>query len=398
MQKIFQKTDVLDKRACKKFLLSDELLMENAARSLSDFIRDRVASGAKVLFLCGGGNNGADGYAAARMLQGSYDVSVVSVYAPKSELAKKQFERARATKLKILKTLPKSFDVCVDCVLGSGQSGELDKNLANLILAANAKNSLKIACDIPTGIHSKTPFKADFTLTMGALKSVLFEDIATDFTGEIVVCDLGLERSVFEGETDMFLLERDDLLLPKREKKNSNKGDFGHLVIVSGEHQGAAILSGLSALTVGCGLVSLLTDNKSELCVAPSLMQTSKFPQKATALAVGMGLGDTKIDTAWFEKLPFVADADMCYDERILQIQNAKCVLTPHPKEFAALLGVFGFGEFDASGVQAERFELAKRFSLKFQGVLVLKGANTIVAHEGVLYVCTLGTNALSKG
>ena len=396
MRKIFHKTDILDKRAQKKFYLSEEILMENAARSLSDFIKSKARKNTNVLFLCGQGNNGADGYAAARMLFGNLDVSIFCVYEPKTELAKIQCKRAKALKIKFVKTLPKNCDVYVDCVLGSAQRGSLDRELEDIISFVNAKEGVKIACDMPTGIYSKTAFKADFTLAMGALKEPLFEDYAKDFAGDIVVCDLGVDRSLFEDKTDMFLLEKSDLKLPKRENKNSNKGDFGHLVVVGGERKGASILAGLSALSFGVGLVSLLTDEKSVL--EPSLMQTSQIPAKTTAIAAGMGLGDAKMDFSLFEKFSFVIDADLCYDERILQIENANGVITPHPKEFLQLLEIFGFGSFSVERIQANRFEFAKMFSLKFKGVLVLKGANTIIAQNGVLYVCDFGSQALSKG
>ncbi|MDR1461395.1 MAG: NAD(P)H-hydrate dehydratase [Campylobacteraceae bacterium] len=397
MQKIFHKTDMLDRHAQKKFLLSEEILMENAARSIAEFVKIKAKKGADIIFLCGSGNNGADGFAAARMLAGSFNVSVFCVYLPKSPLAKVQFARLKSLHVKILKTLPKSADIYIDCILGSGQKGAIDKSLKDLLLHVNTQRGLKIACDIPTAIYLQMPFKADFTLTMGALKSTLFEDFAKDYVGEVICCDLGIDRSKFEDETDIFLLEKDDLILPTRESKNSNKGDFGHLLVVSGEKAGASVLSGLTALSFGTGLVSLLVNEKL-FEFNPSLMQTEKFPDKTTAVIVGMGLGERKIDPLWFENLPSVIDADLCYDKRVKEWDNPKCVITPHPKEFSSLLEIFGFGKINAEEIQQRRFFWAKEFSFKFNGVLVLKGANTIIAQRGVLYVCQLGSQALAKG
>jgi hydroxyethylthiazole kinase-like uncharacterized protein yjeF len=269
--------------------------------------------------------------------------------------------------------------------------------LEKLILDVNTKNGIKISCDIPTGIYSKNPFKADFTLCMGALKAVLFEDFAKDYTGEIICCDLGVDRSRFEDKTDMFLLEKEDLILPIREHKNSNKGDFGHLVVVSGEKSGASVLSGLTALSFGVGLVSLLVKERL-FEFNPSLMQTFSMPPKTTAIIAGMGLGNTEIDFSWFKNLPFVIDADLCYNKKIKELDSSRCVITPHVKEFASLLEIFGFGVQSAEEIQQKRFFWAKEFSLKFQGVLVLKGANTLIAQNGILYVCTLGSQALAKG
>ncbi|MDR0407304.1 MAG: NAD(P)H-hydrate dehydratase [Campylobacteraceae bacterium] len=397
MQKIFNTTNTLDKRACEKFFLSEELLMENAARSIAEFVRTKTKKGADILFLCGSGNNGADGFAAARMLEGSFNVSVFCICAPKSSLAKLQFERLKYLRIKILKALPKTADIYIDCIMGSGQKGTINEDLKNLLLRLNIRKGLKISCDMPTAIYSKTPFKADFTLTMGVLKSTLFEDFAKDYTGEVICCDLGVDRNKFEDKTDMFLLEKEDLILPMRECKNSNKGDFGHLVIVSGEKVGASVLSGLTALSFGAGLVSLLVKEKI-FEFNPSLMQTFSLPDKTTAIVAGMGLGEREVNNSWFENLPFVIDADLCYDKRVKEWDSPKCVITPHPKEFASLLEIFGFGTIDTEEIQQKRFFWAKEFSLKFSGVLVLKGANTIVAQDGILYVCPFGSQALAKG
>jgi hydroxyethylthiazole kinase-like uncharacterized protein yjeF len=195
----------------------------------------------------------------------------------------------------------------------------------------------------------------------------------------------------------MFLLEKSDLVLPIRERKNSNKGDFGHLVVVSGDKAGASVLAGLTALSFGAGLVSLLVEEKL-FEFNPSLMQTFCIPAKTTAVIAGMGLGERAIDTAWFEKIPFVIDADLCYDKKIKGLNTSKCVITPHAKEFASLLEMFDFGAHKVEEIQQKRFFWAKEFSLKFKGVLVLKGANTIIAQNGVLYVCALGSQALAKG
>jgi hydroxyethylthiazole kinase-like uncharacterized protein yjeF len=397
MQKIFHKTDILDARAQKKFFLSEEILMENAARGIAEFIKTKAKKGADILFICGGGNNGADGFAAARMLEGSFNVSVLCICPPKSPLAKLQFSRLQALRAKIVKSLPKNADIYVECIFGSGQKGEIDKDLEKLLLDINAKSGMKIACDIPAAIYSKTPFKADFTLSMGALKAVLFEDFAKDYTGEIICCDLGLDRSRFEDKTDMFLLEKEDLVLPVRERKNSNKGDFGHLAVISGEKEGASVLSGLTALSFGAGLVSLLVKEKL-FEFNPSLMQTFFMPPKTTAVIAGMGLGSREIELSWFENIPFVIDADLCHNKKVKELDSPKCVITPHAKEFASLLEIFGFERQKVEEIQRKRFVLAKEFSLKFQGVLVLKGANTIIAQNGVLYVCPFGTEALAKG
>jgi len=98
---------------------------------------------------------------------------------------------------------------------------------------------------------------------------------------------------------------------------------------------------------------------------------------------------------------PLICDADLFYQDVILDILKNKkeLVLTPHPKEFASLLKIIGFADVSAYEVQQRRFELAREFSARFKDVvLVLKGANTIIAQNKKLYISTMGTNTLSKG
>ena len=131
----------------------------------------------------------------------------------------------------------------------------------------NKLHAYKIACDIPSGIDkngecNKDTFCADITLTMGALKKSMFSDSAKEFVGRIHVIDLGIPRSVYESKSNWNLLDMSDLELPFRHKKNTNKGSFGHLTILGGEKVGAGMLSGLSALKFGTGLVTMVSKNE----------------------------------------------------------------------------------------------------------------------------------------
>ncbi len=131
-------------------------------------------------------------------------------------------------------------DIVVDCLFGTGLNKELDEDSVSLIDSLNNLNSFKIACDIPSGLNSlgqviQTAFKADITITMGALKTSLLTDIAKDFVGKIKVANLGLPEDIFQIETNKYLLQKSDLKLPLRDIKNAHKGTFGHVNIVSGD-------------------------------------------------------------------------------------------------------------------------------------------------------------------
>lgn len=295
-----------------------------------------------------------------------------------------------------------SADCIIDGVFGSGLNKALSSEICEILSLANSAKSLKIAVDIPSGIDKLGrilggAFCADLTIAMGALKLALFSDGAKDQVGRIKVANLGISRSNFEGRSEYFLLQKSDLKLPLRRKQNTNKGDFGHTYVVSGQMSGAAQMAALAAHAIGSGLVSVVS--KEPLNLSPILMQKSSF-DAARVVVCGCGLGERKIDLATLRGKSCVIDADLCYEREILSLlsDNSNLVITPHPKEFCSLLKIAGIADLSVSELQERRFELARAWSEKFSGVLVLKGANTLIAQEGIIYVCDKGSAALAKG
>ena len=293
-------------------------------------------------------------------------------------------------------------DCIIDGIFGSGLNKALSSEICEILSLANSAKSLKIAVDIPSGIDKfgrilGGAFCADLTIAMGALKLALFSDGAKDYVGQIKVANLGISRSNFEGRSEYFLLQKSDLKLPLRTKQNTNKGDFGHTYVVSGQMSGAAQMAALAAHAIGSGLVSVVSEGLLNL--SPILMQKSSF-DAARVVVCGCGLGERKIDLAALRDKSCVIDADLCYEREILSLLNANSnlILTPHPKEFCSLLKIAGIADISVSELQERRFELARAWSEKFSGVLVLKGANTLIAQAGIIYVCDKGSAALAKG
>lgn len=293
-------------------------------------------------------------------------------------------------------------DCIIDGIFGSGLNKALSSEIYEILSLANSAKSLKIAVDIPSGIDKSGrilggAFCADLTIAMGALKLALFSDAAKDCVGQIKVANLGISRSNFERGSEYFLLQKSDLKLPLRRKQNTNKGDFGHTYVVSGQMSGAAQMAALAAHAIGSGLVSVVSDEPLNL--SPILMQKSSF-EHARVVVCGCGLGEQKIDLAALRDKSCVIDADLCYEREILSLLNANSnlIITPHPKEFCSLLKIAGIADLSVSELQERRFELARAWSEKFSGVLVLKGANTLIAQAGVIYVCDKGSAALAKG
>lgn len=295
-----------------------------------------------------------------------------------------------------------SADCIIDGIFGSGLNKALSSEICEILSLANSTKSLRIAVDIPSGIDKLGrilggAFCADLTIAMGALKLALFSDGAKDYVGRIKVANLGISRQNFEERSEYFLLQKSDLKLPLRRKQNTNKGDFGHTYVVSGQMSGAAQMAALAAHAIGSGLVSVVSDEPLNL--SPILMQKSSF-DAARVVVCGCGLGERKIDLAALQDKSCVIDADLCYEREILSLldANSNLIITPHPKEFCSLLKIAGIADLSVSELQERRFELARAWSEKFSGVLVLKGANTLIAEESIIYVCDKGSAVLAKG
>ncbi|AEE69648.1 YjeF domain protein [Helicobacter pylori 83] len=407
MLSVYEKVNALDKRALEKFNLSEDILMENAAMALERAVLQNASLGAKVIILCGSGDNGGDGYALARRLVGRFKTLVFEMKPAKSPMCQLQKERAKKVGVVIKAWEEKNEDLecdaLIDCVIGSHFKGELEPFLNFESLSQKAR--FKIACDIPSGIDSKGrvdkgAFKAHMTISMGAIKSCLLSDRAKDYIGELKVGHLGVFNQIYEIPTDTFLLEKSDLKLPLRDKKNAHKGNYGQAHILLGKHSGAGLLSALSALSFGSGVVSVqaleceITSSNKPL----ELVFCENFPSPLSAFALGMGLeGFPKDFNKWLELAPCVLDAGVFYHKEVLQALEKEVVLTPHPKEFLSLLKLVGIN-ISMLELLNNKLEIARDFSQKYpKVVLLLKGANTLIAHQGQVFINILGSVALAK-
>lgn len=437
MQNLFFDTRKLDESCREAYGLTEEIMMENAAAALEGAIKERAEFKPyrnRVLILCGGGNNGADGYTLARRLRIHYDVVVFECAEPKSPLCILQRARAEkcGTRFFTLEDFTLEFlesaAVIVDCIYGSGFHGELDENVQILLNDANCVDSYRIACDVPSGIDldgnvSHGAFKADLTVSMGALKLCLFQDMAKNHVGEVVCADLGVGRRLFENSSNFplkkaALLEESDMMLPHRSDFFVNKGNFGHLAVAYGEKTGAAKIAGRAALNFGAGLVTLVDLENPEpdfSSVSEELMTSTSIPSNVSAIALGMGLGRDEKAQGTIQKyldflaankeIPCLIDADAFYFEKLADFLAERCrkvVLTPHPKEFQSLLEICGFGEYSVDECVRKRADLIEGFCKKYpKCVLLVKGANPMIGYfdgrKYNLYVNSYGRPSLAK-
>ena len=408
MKKIFQETNSLDNSSYKTYKLSEDILMEQAANAINIFIRKKFKKNSKILIIVGSGNNGGDGFALARLLHKDYKVKILVHKKAKSNMAIKQKLRADSIKINYTKKIKSSYAVVVDAIFGTGLNKSLRSKTKSLIAKLNKLKALKIACDIPSGIMPnddfKNSFKADLTFTMGALKLSCFSDKAKDFVGKIKIVNLGLSSKIYQNKkTNYNLLEKKDMALPLRKIQNVNKGTFGHLAIISGDKIGASIIAAKAALSFGTGLVSIIS--KKNLPVPFDIINTNKLAKNTKSILLGCGLGsefkEEELKNLLKNKdLPLVLDADIFYKKIFKKLlRRKKIVLSPHPKEFVHILKKLNIADIDIKTLQKNRFLYALKFSKKYKNaVLVLKGANTIIAKKKKVYINSFGNSSLARG
>jgi len=414
MRKLFKNCYEMDRRCYDEYGLTEDILMEHAADGIVNYIDKHLQSASSIIIVCGVGNNGADGIVLSRLLQ--FGLSSVKLYLPfgvSSPMAKIQLSRVeRLDYVQIVDELCEA-DIVVDAIFGAGLDRPLDSATQSIVEQMNDLNGFKLACDIPTGIAEdgqigSVAFCADATITMGARKESLYADGVKDMVGDIIRADLGIRYNQYTKgiPAASYLLDRDDMELPSRDfAKSTHKGSFGHATILCGEKLGAGILAGMATSRFGAGLTTLVTD--TTLPTHPYLMTSTKIPHNTTALAVGMGMGEA-YDSQFLQThivdshLPVVLDADSFSHSRLLEIlehREREVVITPHPKEFATLWSTITAKETTVEEVQNNRFEMVRRFNSMYPHItLLLKGSNSIIAHQEKLYINPLGSPKLSKG
>ncbi|MBF5044175.1 NAD(P)H-hydrate dehydratase [Aggregicoccus sp. 17bor-14] len=423
--------------------VSSALLMESAGRALAEAVRGLLRPGGRVALLCGPGNNGGDGWVAARLLLAGgvrAELALVGERARLSAEAARNLEvlegaGGEALALEALAPL-REGDVAVDALLGTGLSRAPEGPFAEAIrwLERQREAGAKVvSADLPSGLHSDSGqafepcVQADLTVAFGAAKLGQVLQPGAARSGELSVADIGLPAGVLErlaGES-AHLVEAADVLaaFPAREA-DTHKGTFGHVLVVAGSRgkSGAAALSGQGALRGGAGLVTVATPADAldaVLAHAPELMGVP-LPAGAAlgpehldallaaaegkdALVLGPGLPRGPGTAALLGELlsrveaPALLDADalnaVSEDLSVLARAKGPLVLTPHPGEMARLCGQ------PTKQVQAARVQVARDFARAHGVTLVLKGSRTLTAlADGRVYVNPTGNAGMATG
>lgn len=374
--------------------------------------------------VCGAGNNGGDGFVVARLAaRDGIVVSVLAVVDPEklsgdAATAYGDFAAEGGIVMPWQGELDAEAELLVDGLLGSGLERDVGGDYADAVAAMNAHPAPVMALDIPTGIHGDsgevmgTAVAADLTVTFVGLKAGLFCAAGAEHSGKIVFDGLDVPEQCRKPKDSLYRRIDDALLqevLPRRARA-AHKGDFGHVLIVGGGPgmPGAVRLAGEAALRTGAGLVSVATHvshaaglvgTRPELMChgVEDLSCLSELIEKADVIAFGPGLGtsewarDLYLAVEGLQK-PSVWDADALNLLAETPGPADNRVITPHPGEAGRLL------ETSAAEVQSDRRAALDGLVARFSGVVVLKGANSLVSSQsGPPWMSTSGNPGMAS-
>ncbi|WP_035235681.1 bifunctional ADP-dependent NAD(P)H-hydrate dehydratase/NAD(P)H-hydrate epimerase [Desulfobacter vibrioformis] len=444
----------MDKHTIETFGIPGRVLMENAGRGALEMLSDHFdLEDARVAVVAGRGNNGGDGFVIGRYLmemgvsvsffllstrdrvQGDARANMDLVLDLLAEHSLSQFiEIADQEALEAADEILLDHDLFVDAIFGTGLNCDVRGIYRDVIERINDSGKAVFSVDIPSGINADTgavcgvAIQADATATFAFAKAGHILYPGNFHTGALEIIDIGIPGHIAKTQSpDIFLPGPHDIagLIPPRDF-NAHKGSFGHLLVLAGSpgKTGAAALCANAAMRTGAGLVTLGVPEKLMPVMEPmviepmtaALAQTQSGGLDAaalddiitlladkTALALGPGMG-TDPGTRELIKaiisiasVPMVIDADglncIAKDPDILDTIKAPVILTPHPGEMARLTGK------STADIQLNRMETARNFAEKYKVILVLKGAQTLVAcPDGAVFICPTGNPGMACG
>jgi ADP-dependent NAD(P)H-hydrate dehydratase / NAD(P)H-hydrate epimerase len=447
----------VDRRTAEEFGVPLATLMENAGTAVARFCLRQYPAAKRVVVLCGKGNNGGDGLVAARVLaQSGLQVRVALVgrademkgeaaaalqrmkdEAPSIGLDEVQDESA----LGEIADAVSDAELILDAVVGTGFKPPL-RGLAAAVRELVEKSVAPVvAVDLPSGWDADSleqnadgAYRADAVVTFTAPKRAhIFGHLTAGTFGAVVVAPIGSPADAVTSASGLSWAGAAKTIAEQPRDVNSNKGKFGHVLVVGGSRgtAGAPAMASLAAMRAGAGLVTaavpasivdLVAGIAPELMMAP-LKQGEDGAvamenlaaddgggveglireKRISVVALGPGLS-TRGDASKFArelvartKLPMVVDADAlnAFDGRAAELngEGRVLVLTPHPGEMARLTGL------TIKEVEADRIGLARSFATEHKLTLVLKGWRTLIAHpDGRVAVNTSGNPAMAKG
>ncbi|HEY3770960.1 MAG TPA: NAD(P)H-hydrate dehydratase [Candidatus Angelobacter sp.] len=448
-----QEMRAIDRATTEKYGVPSLTLMENAGAAVAEFAQKHFKFDS-VCVVCGKGNNGGDGFVAARKLrEAGKKVSVIVLIRDLDDLrgdAAEMFKKLPvpvfcipAEKYLDVPKIQEAFesDLIIDAVLGTGFKPPLKSFIQEVIARINQARGFVLAVDIPSGIdsdlaeppeHDAIYVRADGIISFTALKPALVFSNLTD--GPVAIASIGSPESVISAHSRMsehVLTIRDVYAISPPRSADSHKGDFGHVLVIGGSvgKSGAAAMAGLAALRAGAGLVTVASPKSVQPLIAayaPELMtvplpeteegtisllalaEREKLLHGKSVVVIGPGISRNEETAEFVRDLVSVCSASMVIDadglnafEGVSQelLPDSEVgrfsvrVLTPHPGEMSTLTGV------PTGQVQTNRIGLARKTAAETQTWLVLKGHRTVIADPyGHTWINTTGNPGMAKG
>jgi hydroxyethylthiazole kinase-like uncharacterized protein yjeF len=437
----------IDREAVELYGMPSIVLMENAGIAVSRHIANSISDGGKVCIICGKGNNGGDGFTAARHLFKKNVKIVVYLAGDEDRLKGDALINYNIIKkmglnikhiisdddiLNLIDDLRDS-NIVVDALLGTGLRGNVSGIYARIIDIINEHGQNVMSVDMPSGIDSDTGailgkgVMADSTITLALPKAGLYIYPGAEYAGKVFIEDISIPESLIEKQNlHINILSASSIMkMFKKRSPDSNKGTYGRAFIAAGSKDmaGAAVMCIKSALRCGTGIVEAGVPKCIQDTVAPMAMEAIirgideeeghmancsiesmlKYINSSTGYAIGPGLTAKRDMTELLKaiisraEVPGVIDADglniLAQDIKMLYNAKSAIIVTPHPGEAARLLGR------TVKEIQSDRIGWAKRLSEGYGVVAVLKGANTIISSpDGEVFINTTGNPGMAKG
>lgn len=419
----------VDKYTIETGLTSSAALMERASEAFVErFQAIAPIKSSRVMVFCGVGNNGGDGMAISRLLhergytiQGYYIGDLQSAtedFIVNMDRSSGVFPVNAINSEDRIPFIPNDC-VVIDALFGSGLSRPLDGLIEKLVRTINQSWAQIFSVDIPSGIFSNNTSEgisviADHTISFEIPKLSLFQPSLAGQIGKWHLVNIGLNKEYIAlQKTSFFYTEAKDIRLPKR-AKNAHKGDAGRLLLISGSKgkMGATVLSAKAAMRSGCGLLYVHAPccglEVLQTAVPEAMIEVDEHTEVITEInpaenidvvAIGPGIGTGSQTVKAFRTLldkidkPMVIDADainmLAENRELLDVLPPETVLTPHPGEFARLVGTWK-DDF-------EKLELLRNLCIKYKLNIVLKGAFSVVCdYHGIAYFNPTGNPGMA--
>ncbi len=420
----------IERRAIESYIPS-LLLMESAAEKIVKVMEKEIIDLKikKVVVVCGDGNNGGDGFASARKLINITKECAILFCGNISKLsadAAANYEIAQKMGIKFIESVNfKEYDIIVDAIFGTGVSRNIEGKTEKIAADINSSGKTVVSIDIPSGIICDTgkkagiAVKADITVTFHGAKLCHYLYPGREMRGKLFIEDIGIREEGYIKSFRREVILKEDISVKKREKE-LNKMSGGRVMIIAGKsgYSGAAYLCSQAAVRSGAGIVYLVIPDSISTIIECKSTESVKIAVssskegsidgensshivelikklKIDSIVIGPGVGREegirKIVEAVFEQtdIPLVADADALYfiktGEKLLQRENL--IITPHEGEFERVIG----------RKISIRITDAEKFAMENRAVLILKGADSLIAGREFTYINSSGNPGMAK-